>query len=519
MNKTISLEKKIQDIVNLYKLKKFDEAEDSAKELIKIHPKVVLLYEIIGLIFLGQNRINEAETIFKKGISINPSYASIYNNLGNVYQSQNKFNEAEQLYNQSIKLNKKIPETHNNLGNLFLKLQKNLEAINSYKNSINANSNFFPAYYNLGVLYKNLGEFKKAIEYLNQAVKLKEHYYPAHIAISQITNYSKKNEHYVILKKVYDEAIKKQIKSSQLSFALGKACEDKKEFSEAFNFFSEANLIRRKDISFIKEEEKKEFSNIKAYFDNSFFSKYNKVLNNNKKPIFILGMPRSGTTLIEQILSSHKDVYGGDELNILPDLIKENLLHKNDFFSKEIKINDHILKNLGNKYLNYINKISNNSKRITDKLPINFKWIGLIRVILPNSKIVHCVRNPRDNCLSIFKNYFVNPRLNFAYDIDEIIFFYNLYIDLMNHWKNLFPNFIYNINYEKLVSEPENEVANLLKFCDLKWDKNCLNFYKNKRIIKTASDTQARKKIYKSSINSWKNYEMNFSKSFDKLLN
>ena len=154
---------------------------------------------------------------------------------------------------------------------------------------------------------------------------------------------------------------------------------------------------------------------------------------------------------------------------------------------------------------------------MTDKLPINFKWIGFIKLILPNSKIVHCVRNSKDNCLSIFRNYFTNPELNFAYDLKEIISFYNFYYDLMKHWKKTLPKFIIDIKYEDLVNNPKEQIYELLKKCNLEWDANCLKFYNNKRPIKTASDTQARKKIYKGSINSWKNYEKDLKLIFRKL--
>ena len=128
-------------------------------------------------------------------------------------------------------------------------------------------------------------------------------------------------------------------------------------------------------------------------------------------------------------------------------------------------------------------------------------------MILPNSKIIHCVRNSKDICLSIFKNYFVNPNLNFAYDLDEICAFYKLYDDLMKHWSNTIPEFIYDIKYEELIKSPKKEIKNLLKACNLNWSDGCFKFYDNKRPIKTASDTQVRKKLYKSSINSWKNYK------------
>ena len=214
-----------------------------------------------------------------------------------------------------------------------------------------------------------------------------------------------------------------------------------------------------------------------------------------------------------------KDVFGKFETTPLLHLIKKNIDNREKgLFLKDImNIDNQNLITIGKDYINQLNNLSNNSKKVTDKLPINFKWIGFIKLILPNCKIVHCVRNSKDNCLSIFRNYFTNPELNFAYDLKEIISFYNFYYDLMKHWKKALPQFIIDIKYENLVNNPKEQIYELLKRCNLKWDPNCLNFHNNKRPIKTASDTQARKKIYKGSINSWKNYEKDLKLLFRKL--
>ena len=175
------------------------------------------------------------------------------------------------------------------------------------------------------------------------------------------------------------------------------------------------------------------------------------------------------------------------------------------------------LKEICQEYINKLKSISNNSERVSDKLPINFKWIGLIKIMFPNSKVVHCIRSPKDNCISIFKTYFTNTNLNFAYNLDEISEFYKLYKDLMIHWKNILKEFVIDIEYEEIIHDPEQQIRSLLKSCNLGLNINCLKFYNNKRIIKTASDTQARKKIYKSSIDSWKNYEKFIGDSFKNL--
>ena len=163
--------------------------------------------------------------------------------------------------------------------------------------------------------------------------------------------------------------------------------------------------------------------------------------------------------------------------------------------------------------------LSNNFKRSTDKFPANFLSIGLIKLILPRSKIIHCQRNPEDNIFSIFKNHFPSGKINFAYNLDEATEYYKLYVDLMEHWNSVLPNFIFNIQYENLIYNTEIEIRNLIKFCSLNWSDKCLKFYENKRPIKTASSTQVRSKIYKSSLNSWKNYEKYLKEYFVKLKN
>ena len=237
--------------------------------------------------------------------------------------------------------------------------------------------------------------------------------------------------------------------------------------------------------------------------------------------IFILGMPRSGTTLVEQILSSHQGVFGGGELDFLPDLVKKyfNYDVPNQSLKNITGINKYKFKEIGDEYLENLRAISNNSEKVTDKLPVNFKWIGLIKLILPNSKIIHCTRNPKDVCLSIFRNYFVNDELNYAYNLDDISAYYKLYEDLMVYWKKVLPKFVIDMNYEEIINNPERQTRILLKKCNLSWDKNCLKFYNNKRPIKTASDIQSRKKIYKTSIDSWKNYKKYLKEFIKKLPN
>ena len=507
-----NLKKEIQEILSLFNYKNFLKAEIHTKKLIEKNPKNAFLYNILGLILTEQNKINEAVNCYNLGIKIQPDYAMFYNNLGNIFKDREDYEKAKNYFEKSINLDNEIPEPHNNLGNLYTIINKHKDAINCFKKAIKIKNNFFFSYYNLGTTYKSLGEFDNAINVLKKCIILNPNFFPAHRTLSQMIKYkSEKNAHYIKLKEISENKKIKDFQKTEIMFAIGKALDDMTKFNEAFKFFTLGNNLRRKQINFSLDKEKNNFKEIKSTFNKKIINNYKDISNYDDRTIFIVGMPRSGTTLVEQILSAHPDVYGGDELNYLPDLIKKKFTVNNEInFSKNIDKNTKKFIDISNEYIEKIKKISKGTKKVTDKLPINFKWIGLIKFILPNSKIVHCIRDPRDTSLSIFKSYFSNKELNYAYNLKDICEYYNLYLDIMNHWKNSFPNFVIDIHYENLVTNSETEIRNLIKKCNLKWNKDCLKFYKNKRVIKTASDTQARKKIYKNSINVWKNYEKHF---------
>ena len=515
------LQKKIEHLLNLFKSKKLSKAEFLGKELIKTYPNNVILYNILGLVLTYQKKINEAIEWYEKGITIKPDFAMIYNNLGSIYKLKEKYTKAENYYKKSINLDSKIPETQNNLGNLYIALNKYQKAITCYKNGLKINPKFITCHYNLGVAYKSIGKFEEAKRHLEKAIGFNKFFYTAHRILSQLTKYTVNDDHFILLKKLYEDRKIIDINKKEIAFALGKASEDIGNFSKAFKYYSEGNHLYRKNITFSIKNEKKEFNNIKKVFNEKLLNKFKQSGYLNAKPIFIVGMPRSGSTLVEQILSNHPKVFGGDELNFITNLVNKYFDNKASglFLENIINIDKKKLKEIGQEYISNLNKISDKSERVTDKFLINFKWIGLIKLILPKSKIVHCVRNSKDNCLSIFKNYFISNKLSFAYNFEEIVEFYSLYSDLMRYWKNILPKFVLDIKYEKIIQNPEKQIRNLLKECNLSWNDNCLKFYNNKRPIKTASDTQARKKIYKSSLDSWRNYEKDLKKLFKKLPN
>ena len=518
-----NLTEQIQLTLEFYNTGNLLKAEKTAKKLILENPNIVFLYNLIGLILASQKKIKEAINYYEKGIKIDPTFALIYNNLGLLYRNLNtsdSIKKAENFYRKSILLDRNIAEPYNNLGNLFSSLTKYKDAKDCYQKAILVNSQFSQSYYNLGTLFLTTGKIDKAKANFNKAININPNFASAHRSLSRITTYTNDNNHLNQLKKLYENSnLDNKNNRIELGFALGKAYEDIKKYKESFSCYKEANFLCKQDINFSLDQEKKKFQNIKDTYNKDLFNKFINSGSREESPIFIVGMPRSGTTLVEQILSSHSKVFGADEVETIPYLLKKYFKGKDLrlYFNKVINFEKNNFKTIGDEYVSKMNNFSNNSERTTDKLPINFMSIGFIKLILPKAKIIHCYRNSKDNIFSIFKNYFPGNQVNFSYDIDDSIEFYNLYFDLMKYWNSNFKDFIFNIKYENLITHTNDEISSLLKFCNLNWEDNCLNFYRNQRPIKTASDTQVRNKIYNSSINSWENYEVDLKIFFAKL--
>ena len=223
-----------------------------------------------------------------------------------------------------------------------------------------------------------------------------------------------------------------------------------------------------------------------------------------KQIVFICGMPRSGSTLVEQMIAAHKEVSGAGELSYVRDTVAKNFLEELRFNKQKIIEEASAERNiLAEQYIELLKHHKFETNIITDKAPQNFLWLGFIKIFFPNSKIIHSYRNSKDNCLSIFKNYFPSNDMLWSFDQSNIANYYNLYLDLMSFWKTKFNESIFDVNYEHLVQSPEDELKKIFSFCNLTWDPNCLNFYQSKKTpISTVSVNQASKPIYKSSVNS-----------------
>ena len=496
MNKEIlNLKNKFEELKKKYLEKKNDEVIEECNDILKKN-KIDVFYNLLCLAHNNKGNFLEAIDVMKNALKQNPKNADFFNNIGMSYANIFKYKKAEEYYNKGLEIDKNNLHIINNLANLKKDLDKSDEAVELYKKILSKQPDAIAAMYNLASLYNTMGEFEKSKKIFFNILKIKSNLTEADRIISQMTIYDKDNSHFINMKnKLSDTSLDEQ-SLMHLHYALGKAYNDQKEYDVSFKNFKKANDLSKKISKYNFQIDKKRFSNIKTKFNSLENIKLDK---NNRKFLFIIGMPRSGTSLTEQIVSSHEKVFGGGELPYIGRIFK-------NYFELNEKISMKDLLKCEEDYIEFTNNIDSSNKVFTDKAPLNFLYIGFILKFLPNSKFINVVRNPIDNCWSLYKNHFPT-KIDFANDLGDLVNYYKNYRDLIEFWKNLFPNQIYDLKYENLVNDTKKEVEKLLKFCSLEWDDKCLNHQKNRRVIKTISYNQARKPIYNTSVKSFKGYE------------
>ena len=498
-----------------------------------------------------KNNLKIAEKLYKKILISNPNNADVNNNLGIIYKEFGQFDKAINFYERAIAIHSNHPDAHNNLGLLLKELGEYKKAIKCYENAIEINPNNASALNNLGLVYRQLKEHKKAVQFYEEAIKIKPDlsviYSNLGLAYKEMGEIQKtincyqevaKREpenlvNYYFLSELktdilnlnFKEKIQKIIKNKNCSkinisygnFLLSKYESNNKNYKKEFSYLNKAHQY------FFQTREKK-FKILVKYWLNELPKKYNSIngtdtkkknekVNSNINPIFIVGVPRSGSTLIEQIIaSSDKNIPIGEETEIINFFVKQ-------IFKKKTSKNDmeDIKKRILNEY--YEKKLlkKENNLVFTDKSLDNFFYLGLIKEIFPNAKIVNCKRQPLSCIISMLKNNLTG--ISWAHNLKYIFKYLDNYYRIVKNFKKQFSDSIYELEFEKFVNNPEREAKKLLQFCNLPWSPSCLEFYKRKDIIsQTASNMQIKKPVYKDLSSKYLPYKkllLKYSKKYD----
>ena len=503
-----------KSLLRLNKQKDFTALErDLEKQLLEF-PNSSFLHNLKGSCLANQNKFEETILSFKLALESAKNPEVILNNIGVTQIKLNQFEDSVQSFNKAIEIKKDYAEPFFNRATALRKLGRIEDAVESYQAALDINPNYTKALLYKSLSLKNLGNFQESITSCREAIKIQPEYGIAHRHLTSMRTYSdKEDSHIKEMEYVHKQELLSTEDRIQLSFGLGKAYEDLGEYQKAFNYYEEGNKFYRGTIQYATEGRKKFFALIKENFDKDFFNKHDSLSSQGEKIIFVLGMPRSGTSLVEQILSSHSKIYGAGELRHLKEAVDNSLIPLGGVsFPKNVKLHDPDSFDLvGIKYIRLIEKLGKAKGRIVvDKMPYNFKHVGVIASSLPEAKIILCEREPLDNCFSIYKQKFGIGN-DFAYSLKETGEYYNLYRDLMKHWERVLPEKMFRVSYEKLIANQESVSKQMINFCKLDWEEECLNFHSTKREVNTASAVQVRKPIYKTSVNLWEKYKENLN--------
>ncbi len=501
------LKKQVSILVNLYNTGRHEEVVQKGKVLIKKFPDQEIFINATALALSSLNKNDDAMKILKIGIQNSPNNIFILNNLGLISTRLNKNKIAREYFEKALSINKDYIDALVNLANLDLTDMNMDDAKSNYERALELSKSKQSdeiIYTALGHYHQQVGNFELALKNLYKVNEINPQNTTVDKSISLITKYKDKNhDHLKSMENKLNLNLSKDQKQS-LYFSLGKAYEDIKSYKESFEFLSLGNKIANDKYKYNFNDDERLFQQLHELFKSNRGQLKTDI---KTKIIFIVGMPRSGTTLVEQILSSHNNVYGAGELSFLSDAIYQYVINDKKFINNKIEnIPEGKLKLIQSDYLENLENFNFKEDYLVDKAPLNFRWIGFIKILFPNSKIIHCTRDPMDTCFSNYKNSFSGPSLSFGYNLRNLGNFFNLYKKLMEYWNKKFDKDIYNLSYERLVGDQEKETKQLLEFCNLDWDKNCLKPHKNRSKVATASLAQVRTPVYKSSIKKWENY-------------
>ena len=356
----------------------------------------------------------------------------------------------------------------------------------------------------------SIGESEAAINNYNKALKINPVFVEAYRGLSNSKRHKEYDESFFKMQSLCLDPNITDEHRCQLNFALGKVSEDLNEISQSFTYLKAGNELRKKILSYDIKQDIALFSQLK----NSYQRIAKDALQSSDetreiKPIFIVGMPRSGTTLVEQIVSSHSEVTGAGELPYVEKFGRA-------IASGLIKPSSDAISGFRQRYIESLRKRSDDKSIVTDKMPWNFRYVGLIFSAFPGAKIIHVYRDPAATCWSNYKLYFAGKGSGYNNDLNDMVTFFYLYQDLMQFWQGLYGTRIFNLNYDGLTVNQENETRKLIYYLGLDWEDNCLLPHNNKRSVHTASDQQVRQKIYQGSSMQWRKFEPYLEGAFDR---
>jgi tetratricopeptide (TPR) repeat protein len=491
---------------------KLADAERLLKAFLKSHPANVAAIRMLAEVAARLGRYGDAETLLARCLVLAPDFAVARHNYAIVLHRQNKSQEAIAQVDILLKTEPLNPAYRALKGAAYGQIGEYDRAIACYEDVLKTFPKQPKAWLSYGHALKAVGRQNDCIEAYKKCIALAPTLGEAYWSLANLKTFHFDESEVASMR---TSALRRDISDEDryhFDFSLGKALEDQGYYSEAFTHYTSANALRRQSVFYDPEETSDHVRRSKSLFTVEFFADRKGSGNSAPDPIFIVGLPRAGSTLIEQILATHSAIEGTMEL---PDITaiarrlsgRKNRSQPSDYPEILATIDVKDLADLGTEYLGRT-RVQRKLGRpyFIDKMPNNFAHIGLIHLILPNARIIDARRHPLGCCFSAFKQHFARGQA-FSYDQTELGRYYAAYVELMSHFDAVLPGRVHRVFYEQLVADPSNEVRRLLAYCRVPFEENCLQFYQNERAVRTASSEQVRRPIFRDGVDQWRNFE------------
>ena len=490
---------------------RYQQAEQMYRQLLKMNAGNVDAMRLLAGALLQQSIEEEAETLLRQATRVAPDFALAHLDLANMLKDQDRNGEAIASYARVVELEPGRARPLNLYGAALAQAGRTHEAVDAYRGALKIQPEHAGALLGLGHTLKTVGDQQDAINAYQDCIKVRPDNGEIYWSLANLKTYRFSPEDVGTMESMVEEG--QEISESSrvhFLFALAKATEDQGDFERAWAYYRQGNQRQRELEHYDPVQTELTNDHLIEVFDRPLLQRLADQGNPDPSPIFIVGLPRSGSTLLEQILASHSMVEGTAELPYLGRVATSLNRNRADGINypqavRELKARH--LQTLGQDYLDLAQPhLELNRPRFIDKNPNNFPSIGFLHLILPNAKIIDARRYPLDSTLSCYRQLFAKGQ-SFVYDLQDMGEYYLEYQRMMDHWHKVLPGAVHTVQYEDMVTDFENQVRALLEYCELPWEDNCINFYDTQRPVRTASSEQVRQPIYSQSIHYWRNYE------------
>ncbi len=494
-------------------LKRWDKAIEVFQRVLGIQAEDVGTIVKLGNVYIAARLFTESILLYEHALTLMPDNPLLHRQLGASLQRMGRTKKAIACFEQALHLDPDYVDVRIDLARVLRQTGRAEEAISPLEKAIDLDPTNGEAHITLALTLRQLGQTERAIERLEKFLTVRPACGSAYYHISMI---EPEQERIPVVENLLSDPKLPKGDASYCHFALGNFFDSGRSFDQAFRHFEQANKLRREKLTYDSKDNRQTTDRLIDFYSKSFFDDRRRFGSESRLPVFIVGMPRSGTTLIEQILASHAEVHGAGEVEAFPGVshsIAERLKDAGTPPDCMTFIDKKLVEEFSAQYLNELTLHSPSAARITDKQPGNFVRIWLIKTLFPDARIVHCQRNPLDNCLSLFFHCFTP--LTCSFEQTELGQYYLDYQRLMAHWQKLFPGEIFTVQYEELVMDQQGVSKQMIDYLGLEWDENCIDFHNNERNVMSPSNIQVRQPIYGSAVDRWKNYEKHLQPLID----